>query len=397
MISDCVYLDYNATTPVDPRVIEAMLPYFYDQPGNASSRNHPYGWLAEEAVSQAKNTMVSIFGIEDKELIFTSGATESINLAIKGVFEAYQKKGKHIITVKTEHKAVLDVCESLEKKGAEVTYLEVDQQGMIKLEDLEKSIRTDTILVAVMWVNNETGVIFPMDAIGALCKQKNVLLFCDATQAVGKMAISPGNSGIHLMAFSAHKFYGPKGIGGLYVSQNSPRVKLISQIHGGGHQNELRSGTLNVPGIVGMAKALEIAVHSFEMEQKHLARLRDKLEDALVNDLEEVKINGDPQNRVSHVSNLSFRFLDAEALMSTFNQRIAASTGSACSSASLEPSHVLMAMGVGERDAKASIRFSLGRFTTAVQIDQTIDAIRKGVEKLRKESPVWEMFKEGLL
>lgn len=396
-MQDLIYLDYNATTPADPQVVEAMLPYFYEKPGNAASRTHPYGWVAEEAVDQARQQIADLIHADPREIVFTSGATEADNLAIKGVYQLYQRKGRHIITVKTEHKAVLDTTAHLEKLGAEITYLEVDENGLIDLDALESAIRPDTILVSVMWANNETGVIQPMEAIGEICTRKGVLLMSDATQAVGKIPVNPRALGIHIMAFSAHKMYGPKGVGAIYVSRQRPRVKLGAQIHGGGHEQGMRSGTLNVPAVVGFGKAATIAASVMEAEAERLAGLRDRLELALQTELESVKINGSREHRLAHVSNMSFRHVDAEALISTFNRSIAVATGSACSSASLEPSHVLKAMHLSDEWLKGSIRFSFGRFSQASDVDRTLEVITKGVKELRAVSPVWEMFKEGIL
>lgn len=392
-----IYLDYNATTPCDPRVVDTMLPFFYEMAGNAASRSHPFGWEAEEAVSNARQQIAQLVEVDEREIIFTSGATEGDNLALKGVFEMYRRKGNHIITVETEHKAVLDTCVQIEKKGGEVTYLKVDENGLIDIEALKSAIKETTILVSVMWANNETGVIQPMEEIGQICEEKGVLFFSDATQAVGKMPTFPKEIGIHLMAFTAHKMYGPKGIGGLFVNRRRPRVKLTAQIDGGGHEEGMRSGTLNVPGIVGFGKAAEIAKLEMEEEGKRLRRLRDKLEKALVSEIEECFVNGSIQSRLSNVSNLSFRHVDSEGLLMTFNQNIAVATGSACTSASLDPSHVLTAMGMADDLAKSSIRFSLGRFTTEEEIDFTIEKVKEGVKHLRELSPVWEMFKEGLV
>lgn len=391
-----IYLDNNATTATDPRVLETMLPYFYEKPGNAASRSHPFGWVATEAVDLAREQTAQLLGVETREMVFTSGATEAINLAIKGVFEMYHRKGNHIITVATEHKAVLDTCHALEKRGGEVTYLAVDEQGMIDLEELEAAIRPDTVLVAVMWANNETGVIQPMKEIGALCDRKGVLFFSDATQAVGKIPVLPKEAGVHLMAFSAHKFYGPKGIGGLFVNHRAPRVRLTAQLDGGGHEGGFRSGTLNVPGIVGMGKAIELAGQELDELSKQLKVWRDQLETRLLTELEEVYVNGHPTTRLAHVSNMVFRFVDAEALMATFNRDIAVSAGSACTSADPSPSHVLVAMGKGKGGAESSIRFSFGRFNQPSEIDQVIEAVISGVKHLRSQSPVWEMFKEGI-
>jgi len=392
-----IYLDNNATTPCDPRVVEAMLPYFYEKPGNAASRNHPFGWLADEAVKQAREQVARLIHVDPREVIFTSGATESDNLALKGVFELYRRKGSHIITVKTEHKAVLDASAHIEKMGGEVTYLDVASDGLISLEALDAAIRPDTILVSIMWANNETGVIQPMKAIGDICDKHGVLLMSDATQAVGKMPVGPKAMGVHLMAFTAHKMFGPKGVGALYVSRRQPRVKVAPQIDGGGHEQGMRSGTLNVPAIVGFGKAAELAAEEMESEGQRLRRLRDKLEDALLESVEESFVNGSREHRLGHVANITFRHAEAEGVMMTFNQRVALSSGSACTSASVEPSHVLTAMGHSSELAHSSLRFSLGRFNTEEEVDQAIEAVVRGVEKVRGMSPVWEMFKEGIL
>lgn len=391
-----VYLDNNATTPTDPRVVDAMLPYFYEIPGNAASRNHPFGWKAEEAVDYAREQIANLINVESKEIIFTSGATEADNLAIKGVFEMYAQKGNHIITLTTEHKAVLDACKKVEKMGGQVTYLEVNEKGLINLADLEAAITDKTIMISVMWANNETGVIQPMKEIGAICAKHGVLFMSDATQVVGKIDVDPREVGVHLMAFTAHKMYGPKGVGALFVNRKNPRVKVTAQMDGGGHERGMRSGTLNVPGIVGFGKAAEIAKAEMHKDAERLSGLRDKLEVALMNNLEEVYINGSKENRMPHVTNLSFKHVEGEGLMMTFNQNIAVSSGSACTSASLEPSYVLIAYGLGDDLAHSSIRFSLGRFTTEEEIDFTIDALTKGVSHMRDLSPIWEMYKEGV-
>ena len=392
-----IYLDYNATTPCDPRVVTAMLPYFSEMAGNAASRNHPFGWEAEEAVSNARIQIANLIEADEGEMVFTSGATEGDNLALKGVFEMYRRKGNHIITVETEHKAVLDTCTHIEKRGGEVTYLKVDKNGRINLAELSAAIKDTTILVAIMWANNETGVVQPMEAIGKICDEKGVLFFSDATQAVGKILTYPKKIGLHLMAFTAHKMYGPKGVGALFVNRKRPRVKLAAQIDGGGHEEGMRSGTLNVPGIVGFGKAAVIAKNEMEAEAIQLNRLRNKLEKALTTNVEECIINGSTKYRMPNVSNLSFRHVDSEGLLMTFNQNIAVSTGSACTSASLDPSHVLTAMNIEGDMAKSSIRFSLGRFTTEEEIDFTITKVATGTQQLRALSPVWEMFKEGLV
>ncbi len=396
MSKKLIYLDNNATTPCDPRVVEAMVPYFYDLHGNAASRNHPFGWRSEEAVDYAREQIANLLKVDAKEIIFTSGATEADNLAIKGVYEMYARKGNHIITLETEHKAVLDTCKKLEKMGAEVTYLKVDRLGRVDLNELEAAIKDNTILVSIMWANNETGVIQDMKAIGEICNRKGVLLMSDATQAVGKIPTFPKEVGIHLMAFTSHKMYGPKGVGALFVNRKNPRVKVTAQMDGGGHERGMRSGTLNVPGIVGFGKAAELAQKEMAEEAQRLSVLRDKLEKALCESLEETYINGDVENRMPHVTNISFKHVEGEGLMMTFNQEIGVSSGSACTSASLEPSYVLIALGLGDDLAHSSIRFSLGRFTTEEEIDYTIEEISKGVNHMRNLSPIWEMYKEGV-
>lgn len=395
MQNNWIYLDNNATTPTDPRVVDAMLPFFYQKPGNAASRNHPFGWEAEEAVDYAREQLAQLIGVDSKEVIFTSGATESDNLAIKGVFEMYRRKGNHIITAKTEHKAVLDTCDHLEKLGAEITYLDVQADGLIDLAALEAAIKPTTILVSVMWANNETGVIQPMAEIGKICEKHGVLLMSDATQAVGKIPVMPKEAGVHLLAFTSHKMYGPTGVGALYVSRKNPRVKVTAQMDGGGHERGMRSGTLNVPGIVGFGKAAEIARLEMAQDAERLSRLRDKLENSM-KEMEEVYVNGNVDHRMPHVCNISFKHVEGEGLMMTFNQNIAVSSGSACTSASLEPSYVLVALGLGDDLAHSSIRFSLGRFTTEEEIDQAIEMVKKGVNHMRDLSPIWEMYKEGV-
>jgi cysteine desulfurase len=390
-----IYLDNNSTTPTDPRVVEAMLPYFHQHPGNAASRNHPFGWAAEEAVDYAREQIADLISVDPKEIIFTSGATESDNLALKGVFEMYRRKGNHIITLKTEHKAVLDACNHLEKQGAEVTYLDVNREGLVDLAELEAAIKPETILVSIMWANNEIGTIQPMKEIGAICEKHGVLFMSDATQAVGKIPVNPKETGVHLMAFTGHKMYGPKGVGALYVSRKKPRVKVTAQMDGGGHERGMRSGTLNVPGIVGFGKAAEIAKKEMADDAIRLSKLRDKLESELMK-LEEVYINGSKEHRMPHVTNLSFKHVEGEGLMMTFNQNIAVSSGSACTSASLEPSYVLIALGLGDDLAHSSIRFSLGRFTTEEDVDYAIKALTEGVNHMRELSPIWEMYKEGV-
>ncbi|MFN3795795.1 MAG: IscS subfamily cysteine desulfurase [Chitinophagaceae bacterium] len=390
-----IYLDNNATTPMDPRVLEAMLPYFVENFGNAASRNHPFGWAAEEAVDYAREQVAKLIGADPKEIIFTSGATESDNLAIKGVFDMYASKGNHIITANTEHKAVLDTCKHIEKAGGEVTYLDVKEDGRIDLAELEAAIKPTTILIAIMYANNEIGVIQPVKEISAIAKKHGVLFFSDAVQAVGKIPVDVNKDGIDLMAFTAHKMYGPKGIGALYVRRKNPRVKVTAQLDGGGHERGMRSGTLNVPGIVGFGKAAELAMNEMAQDAERLSKLRDKLEQALLQ-LEEAYVNGTPEHRLPHVSNISFKYVEGEGLMMGFNKNIAVSSGSACTSASLEPSYVLKALGLGDDLAHSSLRFGLGRFTTEEQIDYTIEHVSKTVLKLREMSPLWEMYKEGI-
>lgn len=391
-----VYVDNNATTPTDPRVVEAMLPYFYQMPGNAASRNHPFGWEAEEGVDYAREQIASLINVDPKEIIFTSGATESDNLAIKGVYEMYASKGNHIITATTEHKAVLDTCKKLEKEGAEVTYLQVNSEGLIDLAELEAAMKPSTILVSIMWANNETGVIQPIKEIGELCARKGVLFFSDAVQAVGKIPVDPKAMGVHLMAFTSHKMYGPKGVGALYVSRKNPRVKVTAQMDGGGHERGMRSGTLNVPGIVGFGKAAEIAKAEMHQDAARLSKMRDRLEKAFQDNLEEIYVNGSREHRMPHVTNISFKHVEGEGLMMTFNQNIALSSGSACTSASLEPSYVLVALGLGDDLAHSSLRFSLGRFTSEEDIDYVIEKVSEGVNHMRDLSPIWEMYKEGI-
>ncbi|MEO6219433.1 MAG: IscS subfamily cysteine desulfurase [Ginsengibacter sp.] len=390
-----VYLDNNATTPMAPRVLEAMIPYFTDHFGNAASRNHPFGWEAEEAVDYAREQVARLIGADPKEIIFTSGATESDNLALKGVYEMYASRGNHIITATTEHKAVLDTCKHIEKSGGEVTYLEVKENGLIDLKELEDAMRPTTVLVSIMYANNEIGVIQPVHEISAIAKKHGALFFTDATQAVGKIQVNVIKDGIDLMAFSAHKMYGPKGVGVLYVRRKNPRVKVTAQMDGGGHERAMRSGTLNVPGIVGLGKACELCQLDMEKDTLHISKLRNKLENSLLK-LEEAYVNGSTKHRLPHVTNISFKYVEGEGLMMGFNKNIAVSSGSACTSASLEPSYVLKALGLGDDLAHSSLRFGLGRFTTEEQIDYTIDQVTTTVLKLREMSPLWEMWKEGI-
>ncbi len=390
-----IYLDNNATTQMDPRVFEAMTPYFMDHFGNAASRNHPFGWQAEEAVDYAREQVAKLIGADPKEIIFTSGATEADNLAIKGVFEMYASKGNHIITATTEHKAVLDTCKHIEKSGGEVTYLQVNAEGLIDLKELEAAIKPTTILIAIMYANNEIGTIQPIREISAIARKNGVLLFTDATQAVGKIPVDVNMDGIDLMAFTSHKMYGPKGIGALYVRRKNPRVKVTAQMDGGGHERGMRSGTLNVPGIVGFGKACELCMQDMEEDNKRIIKMRDRLETELLK-LEEAYVNGSREHRLPHVSNISFKHVEGEGLLMGFNKNIALSSGSACTSASLEPSYVLKALGLGDDLAHSSLRFGLGRFTTEEQIDYTVKAISETVLKLREMSPLWEMYKDGI-
>ena len=390
-----IYLDHNSTTPMDPRVLEAMLPYFVENFGNAASRNHSFGWQAEEAVDYAREQIAQLIGADPKEIIITSGATEGDNLGIKGVFEMYANKGNHIITCTTEHKAVLDTCKHLEKLGAEVTYLEVQPDGLIDLKQLEAAMKPTTILVAIMYANNEIGVIQPVKEIGAIAKKHGALFSTDAVQAVGKIPVDVIADGIDIMAFTAHKMYGPKGVGALYVRRKNPRVKVTAQMDGGGHERGMRSGTLNVPGIVGFGKAAEVARLDMAADTERISKLRDKLENAL-KQIDETYVNGNPAHRLPHVSNISFKYVEGEGLMMGFNKDIALSSGSACTSASLEPSYVLKALGLGDDLAHSSLRFGLGRNTTEEQIDFTIKAVTDTVLKLREMSPLWEMFKDGI-
>ena len=385
MLSLPVYLDNNATTPTDPAVLEVMIPYFTKHFGNAASKNHVFGWEADEAVAYAREQVANLIGAEPNEIIFTSGATESDNLALKGIVEAYAGKGNHIITLNTEHKAVIDTCKHLEKNGVEVTYLPVNADGLIDVTAIEAAIQPTTILIAVMYANNEIGIIQPISSISAIAKKHGLLLFTDATQAVGKIPVNVVSDGIDIMAFSAHKMYGPKGVGALYVRRKNPRVKLTAQIDGGGHERGMRSGTLNVPGIVGFGKACELCRLQMMEDTAKTERLRNKLEQALLQ-LEGVTINGNNIHRLPHVCNASFKYTDGEGLLMGFNKNLAVSSGSACTSASLEPSYVLKALGLSDDLAHSSIRFSLSRFTTEEEIDFAIQQITATLHELRTMS-----------
>ena len=389
-----VYLDNNATTPMDPRVLEAMLPFFNEKFGNAASRNHSFGWSAEEAVDYAREQVSNLIGSTSKEIIFTSGATEANNLAIKGVYEMYGSQGNHIITVTTEHKAVLDACKKVEKMGGEVTYLSPNEDGLINLQELEAAITDKTILITIMYGNNEIGVVQDIPAISAIAKKNGILFHTDATQTVGKIPVDVQVDGIDLMSFTAHKMYGPKGVGALYVRRKNPRVKVTSQMDGGGHERGMRSGTLNVPGIVGLGKACELCQHEMADEAVRLSAMRDRLEKELLT-IEEAYVNGNTVHRLPHVANISFKFVEGEGLMMG-TKDIAVSSGSACTSASLEPSYVLKSLGLDDELAHSSLRFGLGRFTTDEEIDFAIEHVKTAVNKLREMSPLWEMFQEGI-
>jgi len=394
MISFPIYLDNNATTPMDPRVLDAMLPYFTTKFGNSASRNHAFGWAAEEAVDYARGQIAQLIGANEKEIIFTSGATESDNLAIKGVFEMYQDKGNHIITCVTEHKAVLDACKHIERLGVKVTYLPVQSDGLIDLEQLEAAITDKTILISIMYGNNEMGVVQPIKEIAAIAHKHGALFMTDATQAVGKIPVDVNADGIDLMAFTGHKMYGPKGVGALYVRRKNPRVKVTAQIDGGGHERGMRSGTLNVPGIVGFGKAAELCRLEMEQDAKRLSALRDRLQISLL-EMEESYLNGNLEHRLPHTANISFKYVEGEGLMMAMKD-LAVSSGSACTSASLEPSYVLKCLGLSDDLAHSSIRFGLGRFTTDEEVDFAIEQTKKAVNHLRELSPLWEMFKDGI-
>ena len=389
-----LYFDNNATTPMDPRVLEAMLPYFTEKFGNSASRNHAFGWAAEEGVDYAREQVAQLIGANEKEIIFTSGATEGDNLGVKGVFEMYQDKGNHIITCVTEHKAVLDTCKHLEKLGAQVTYLPVKEDGLLDLALLEAAMTPQTILVCIMYGNNEIGVIQPVKEIAAVAHKHGALFMTDATQTVGKIPVNVDADGIDLMAFTAHKMYGPKGVGALYVRRKNPRVKVTAQLDGGGHERGMRSGTLNVAGIVGFGKACELCRLEMDKDAKRLSALRDKLQSGLTV-LEESYVNGNVANRLPHTANISFKYVEGEGLMMAMKD-LAVSSGSACTSASLEPSYVLKSLGLSDDLAHSSIRFGLGRFTTDEEVDFAIEQTKHAVNHLRELSPLWEMFKEGI-
>ncbi len=390
-----IYMDSHATTPVDPRVVEAMLPYFTKTFGNAASRNHSFGWEAEDAVEKSRETIARAINADPKEIIFTSGAAESNNLAIKGVAEMYAERGNHIITVVTEHKAVLDPCKRLAKQGCEVTHLGVGTDGLIDLDQLRSAMTDRTILVSIMTANNEIGVIQPMEEIGRLCAERDILFHTDATQAVGKIPFDVQKLGVHLASFTAHKMYGPKGVGALYVRRRKPRVRLAPLLDGGGHERGMRSGTLNVPGIVGFAKALEVAVQDMPSESARLRALRDHLRRRLFDAMDHIHENGNPDHKLPHSLNVSFEFVEGESLLMGIND-VAVSSGSACTSASLEPSYVLKSLGVGDELAHSSIRFGLTRFNTKEEVDYVVEKLTGVVRRLREMSPLYEMHNEGV-
>ncbi len=390
-----IYMDNHSTTPCDPRVVDAMLPYFTEKFGNAASRNHSFGWEAEEGVDKARKQIAKLINADSKEIVFTSGATESDNLALKGVVEMYREKGDHIITSSIEHRAVIDTAKALEKKGVKVTYLPVDKTGMVNPEDVRNAITDKTILISIMLANNEIGTINPVQEIGKIAKEKGVLFHCDATQGVGKIPVDVKDMEIDLMSFSAHKIYGPKGIGALYVRRKAPRVRLVPMIDGGGHERGMRSGTLPVPLIVGFGKAIELCEQEMAEETVRIKALRDRLQEGIMGAMEEVYLNGHPTERLPGNLNISFAYVEGEALLMGVKE-IALSSGSACTSATLEPSYVLRALGVGSDLAHSSIRFGLGRFTTAEEVDYTIDRMIKAVNHLREMSPLYEMAKEGV-
>jgi cysteine desulfurase len=390
-----IYMDYHATTPMDPRVFEAMKPYFLQTFGNAASRNHSFGWEAEEAVEKSRKQIASLIGATAKEIVFTSGATESNNLALKGVAEMYAEKGNHIITAATEHKAILDTCKRLEKHGVRVTYLPVQTNGLVDLEQLQAAITDKTILISIMYANNEIGVIQPIAELGKIAKSKGVLLHTDATQAVGKVPVNVIKDNIDLMSMSGHKMYGPKGVGALYVRRKSPRVQITAQMDGGGHERGMRSGTLNVPGIVGLGEACALCQAEMPEESKRMAFLRDKLRDKLQSELDETYINGTMEHHLPSNLNISFAYVEGESLLMGIND-IAVSSGSACTSATLEPSYVLKALGAGDDLAHSSIRFGLGRFNTEEEVDYVAAKVIDVVKKLRELSPLYEMAKEGI-
>jgi cysteine desulfurase len=396
MVKTPIYMDNHATTPCDPRVLDAMMPYFTTKFGNAASRNHSFGWEAEEAVDKARNQIAALINAKSKEIIFTSGATESDNLAIKGVLEFYKDKGNHIITCVTEHKAVLDSCRALERQGkASVTYLPVDKYGMVDPDAVRKAITDKTVLISIMYANNEIGTIHPIREIGKIAKEKEVIFHCDAVQAVGKIPVDVEKDGIDLLSMSGHKIYGPKGVGAIYVRSRGPRVRLTPIIDGGGHERGMRSGTLNVTGIVGFGAACEIAAKEMAEESRYLSGLRDRLQAGLFERLDEIYLNGHPTERLPGNLNVSFAYVEGESLLMGISD-VAVSSGSACTSATLEPSYVIRALGTDEELAHSSIRFGLGRFNTEEEVDYVSERVAREVKRLREMSPLYEMAKEGI-
>lgn len=396
MLKKPVYMDNHATTRVDSRVLDAMLPYFTEKFGNAASRNHSFGWEAEEAVSRSRDQIAALIGAKSKEIIFTSGATESDNLAIKGVVEFYKDKGSHIISCVTEHKAVLDSCRALERAGkATVTYLPVDKYGMVDPDAVRRAITDKTVLITIMWANNEIGTIHPIAEIGKIAKEKGIVFHCDAVQAVGKVPVDVEKAGVDLASISAHKIYGPKGIGAIYVRSKGPRIRISPQMDGGGHERGMRSGTLNVPGIVGLGAACEIAGKEMPEESERLIELRSQLQAGLFERLDEIYVNGHPTERLPGNLNVSFAYVEGESLLMGIND-IAVSSGSACTSATLEPSYVIRALGIDDELAHSSIRFGLGRFNTLEEVDYVTERVSKEVKRLREMSPLYEMAKEGI-
>jgi len=390
-----IYLDYQATTPVDPRVLDEMIPYFTEKFGNAASRSHSFGWAAEEAVEKSRKRIAKLIGASPKEIVFTSGSTEGINLAMKGAAEMYASKGKHIITSLVEHKAVLDTAKHLEKNGYEVTYLTPDRTGRVSVESVRDAMREDTILVALIWASNEIGTLNPIREIGELCHERGVLFFTDGTQAAGKIPVDVQADNVDLMCLSGHKLYGPKGIGALYVRRRKPRVRLVAQMDGGGHERGMRSGTLNVPSIVGLGAACEIAMQDMEKDAAHTTALRARFEEKIMSALDHVYINGDVEHRLPNCTNISFNYVEGESMIMGIKD-IAVSSGSACTSASLEPSHVLRACGLGDDLAHSSIRFGFGRTTTDEELDFAADQVITAVKRLRELSPLYEMVQEGI-
>ena len=390
-----IYLDYQATTPVDPRVLEAMMPYFTHAFGNAASRSHSFGWDAEGAVDKARKQIASLIGASPKEIIFTSGSTEGINLAIKGAVEMHSAKGKHIVTTLVEHKAVLDTCKHLEKQGCEVTYLEPDSTGLVTAEQVAEAIREDTVIVAMIWANNEIGTVNPIREIGAVCHERGVLFFVDGTQAVGKIPVDVSADNVDLMCLSGHKIYGPKGVGCLYVRRRNPRVRIVAQMDGGGHERGMRSGTINVPGVVGLGAACAVAEEDLEKDAAHSIALRERFEEKVLAELDYTTVNGNHEHRLPGCSNVSFCYVEGESLIMGVKD-LAVSSGSACTSASLEPSHVLRACGVGDELAHSSIRFGFGRMTTEEDVDFAAEQVISAVKRLRELSPLYEMVLEGV-